>query len=180
MALSAHYATASPALASRIRCAASYYGTPGARATAHGAKRGCAGAVSAMALALAPLVEPGSILVPVPGHGGLATYTRDLADEVACLVRAAVADILRGISRPPLYELKLRRAPIDPQLLGLRLAAPPPPAQTILLLDNVVATGCTARAALRLLPSASVLAYALDETAAPWRSPRGDPGLRSC
>ncbi len=152
-----------PSFIGPVSFAASYYGTPGARTLAHAAKRGVAAAIRQMAGELAALVPAGAVLVPMPGRTGRATVAWRLARALCAMTGNPVADVLRGPSRPSLYDLKLEGRPITPDLLGLRLEGRLPPGVPVLL-DNVFDTGTTALAALRLIPTATVLVYAVVDT----------------
>lgn len=136
------------------------YYTGDAREICHAAKEGDLEAIMRMAREMSRYVSPGDILVPVPSHTGRATMTLELAKQIAWNSGARVEDVLVGSSRKSLYDLKRAGVPIPEGFFGLRLVRPVE--GRVWLVDNVVATGSTAREALKLLPGARVLAYAMD------------------
>ncbi len=140
---------------------ASYYHTPGARALALGIKAGDGSAIARAGEEMARLVPPHAVLVPIPGHTGTATTARLLAEEIASRVGAPVADVLRGAPRVALYELKRRGVKPSPSTLGLRREGELPPGLAPVLIDNVLATGTTAAAALGVVPGAQVLVHSV-------------------
>ncbi len=114
---------------------------------------------------LVPLLEgyTDAVIVPMPSSCGKATDTLSLALELSRLRNISVLDILEGAPRAPLYRLKLEgRQPHDASFFGFRLKAQPPEGARILLLDNVIATGRTMRAAMETLPKAAGLCLAAD------------------
>jgi len=136
------------------------YYTGDARELCHAAKDGDIDAIMRMAREMCRYVSPEDILVPVPSHTGRATMTLELAKQIAWNSGARVEDVLVGSSRKSLYELKKEGVEVPEGFFGLRLVRPVE--GRIWLVDNVVATGSTAREALKLLPGAHVLAYAMD------------------
>jgi predicted amidophosphoribosyltransferase len=133
-----------------ILSVASYYHTPGARQLAHAIKRGDEAAITSAAEAMALLVPPGAVLVPIPGRTGKATVARRLAEVIAERTGAVVADVLEGAERESLYDLKRRGVTPTLKSLGMRRIGELPPG-TPVLVDNVVATGTTAAAAAAAL-----------------------------
>lgn len=136
------------------------YYTGDAREICHAAKEGDLEAIMRMAREMSRYVSPGDTLVPIPSHTGRATMTLELAKQIAWNSGARVEDVLTGNSRKSLYELKRAGVQVPEGFFGLRLVRPVE--GRIWLVDNVVATGSTAREALKLLPGARVLAYAMD------------------
>lgn len=110
---------------------------------------------------MAPLVPPDAVLVPVPGRTGRATVARRLAEAIAGRTGAPVADVLRGRKRESLYDLKRRGIAPSPDALGLRRVGELPAGRTPVLVDNVMATGTTAAAALAALPGGKVLVHSV-------------------
>jgi hypothetical protein len=139
------------------------YYTDGVPEICHAAKDGDAGAIHKMAEEMAKDLRGDEILVPVPSRSGIATITRRLADEISKLSGCKVENVLRGPTRESLYELKKNGQAITPEMLGLQ--ASHIPEGRVMLVDNVVATGTTARAAMKAIPGAWMLAYAMDSGA---------------
>jgi hypothetical protein len=119
------------------------------RRVAEALKRADPAAVSLAASAMAPLAPPGSVLVPLPDSRGDTGANLVLAREIAARTGARVRDALsRPRGESALAALRMR-------WLGLVPDAP------VVLVDNVVTTGATARAALAAIGRpGTVLAWA--------------------
>ena len=128
-------------------------------------KRGDASAIRYAAETMARYVKDGSVLVPVPGHGGMATDTLALANEISMITGSPVVDALKGIVRESVYDMKAEGYLPTAEELGFYQAAKLPEGREIVLIDDVVGTGTTAVAAREALGAGSVLAFAWDHTA---------------
>jgi hypothetical protein len=62
-------------------------------------KNGNPKSISRAAAEMSKFVSPDVILIPMPGHTGVPTYTKDLAEQIAGLTGAKVYDIMRGAIR---------------------------------------------------------------------------------
>lgn len=130
----------------------------------HAMKSGNDDAIDYMAREMARYVSPGTTLIPVPNRNGTATTTKKLAGTIAWYAGCDVADILRGASRKKsLYDMKKEGMSVSADMLGLYVEGDVP--ANPVLVDNVVATGTTAMAAMRVIPNAKILAFAMDEPA---------------
>lgn len=116
------------------------------RRLAHLVKQGDTAALREASALLSSYVPEGSILVPVPSHSGVSTYTKVLADLIARRSASTVLDILSSDARPMLYRSKSEGG--DPETLppfkvsgdvGDRLRG----ASDVILVDNVVDSGVT-------------------------------------
>lgn len=105
-------------------------------------------------------IPTNAVLVPMPSHTGRATYTKDLCRLIARETAAEVCDYLRGKERETLYNLKKQGRHILPAKLGFYLSQPLPAGKRVIIIDNVVATGTTAAAAVRAIGGGVVFAYA--------------------
>lgn len=126
------------------------------RDLAHRLKERRIGAVSKAAdrMEVAVQAVPGyrdCVLVPVPGRDGVAGYTRALADELGARLRLPVADVLTGGSRISLYDYKKEHGLTDLPEPDFSLKGSCPADKKILLVDNVLDTGTTLRAAVKAL-----------------------------
>lgn len=140
------------------------------RSLCHGIKDGNADDIARAARLMAKLVRPGDTLVPIPSRTGVATTAKLLAEAISKITGAPVADILKGASRKSMYEMKKGGTIPGEEFLGLRLEGEPP--ENTVFVDNVVATGTTARAALRLVPGSRLIALANASTHQPdWNIP---------
>lgn len=140
------------------------------RSLCHGIKDGNADDIARAARLMAKLVRPGDTLVPIPSRTGVATTAKLLAEAISKVTGAPVADILKGASRKSMYEMKKGGTIPGEEFLGLRLEGEPP--DNTVFVDNVVATGTTARAALRLVPGSRLIALANASTHQPdWNIP---------
>lgn len=142
-----------------------YYATGNYRAnhrneTAHAMKNGERWAITKAAAEMVQYIPSNAVLVPMPSHTGRATYTLELCKKIARETAAEVRDILRGKERETLYTLKKQGRHILPKKLGFYVTEEPPTGKRILIIDNVVATGTTATAAVRAIGGGIVFAYA--------------------
>lgn len=152
----------SDAVGAKIIVAASYRNTLGAKVLVRAGKSGDLAAIFEMAKAMAPLVSTGNVLVPMPSHHGTATNTLLLANALAKLSGATVANLLQGQARPSQYSMKKtgkglagKEFLIDPVQL----------CSEHIVIDDVVGTGATARAVINATGARRFLAYAGDEEA---------------
>ena len=117
----------------------------------HAVKEGDIVAIDEASLIMAKYVPSGSILIPIPSHGGKATYTLKLAQFIAKRSKSKVMDILSSPSRERMYNLKMRNVDIqnvnlnftsaddDDGSIANRLSS----VRNVILIDNVVSSGVT-------------------------------------
>lgn len=140
-----------------------YYDQSGLyREISHEIKQGDDNAIAIASEQMAKLVPPDSILVPIPSHNGNANATLKLANAIASITGSQVVDALKGKSRESLYELKKKGVKVDSDYLGFFLGKELPKGKNIVFVDNVIATGTTANAALKTVDTGSIIAYSLD------------------
>lgn len=101
------------------------------------------------------------VLVPAPSHKGYATNTLKLANMIARISGAEVADILRGKERESNYSAKKAGHGMKPSDLGFYLTDTLPEDKVVVFVDNCCDTGATAFAAAGVLGSCVVLTYAM-------------------
>jgi len=128
--------------------------------TAHAMKEGANWAIIRAAREMVQYIPTNAVLVPMPSHTGRATYTKDLCRMIARETAAEVCDYLRGSERETLYSLKKQGRKPTPKKLGFYLSQPLPTDKRVIIIDNVVATGTTAAAAVRAIGGGIVFAYA--------------------
>ena len=128
--------------------------------TAHAMKDGENWAILKAAAEMVQYIPTNAVLVPMPSHTGKATYTLELCKRIARETAAEVCDYLKGTPRETLYNLKKQGRHILPAKLGFYLSQPLPKNKRVLIVDNVVATGTTAAAAVRAVCGGVVFAYA--------------------
>ena len=136
------------------------YRKDGRTETAHAMKEGANWAIIRAAREMAQYIPTNAVLIPMPSHTGRATYTKELCRLIARETAAEVRDILRGSERETLYTLKKQGRHIMPKKLGFYVTEPAPTDRRILIIDNVVATGTTAAAAVQAVGRGIVFAYA--------------------
>ncbi|MBR5377951.1 MAG: hypothetical protein IK135_02415 [Bacteroidales bacterium] len=136
------------------------YRKDGRSETAHAMKEGANWAIIRAAREMVKYIPTNAVLVPMPSHTGRATYTKDLCRLIARETAAEVCDYLRGKERETLYNLKKQGRHILPAKLGFYLSQPLPAGKRVIIIDNVVATGTTAAAAVRAIGGGVVFAYA--------------------
>ena len=141
-----------------------YYQTDHARQIAHALKSGDAEAVAIAATAIRNTLPSWDnvAIVPIPSHLGYATYTLELAKAIG---QGHVFDILRSAERETLYDLKYRGMAVTPNDLGFYTIGSIPQDMNVVFVDNVVATGTTAMAALEAVGRGFVVPFAIDERA---------------
>lgn len=141
------------------------YRTPQIKALAKDIKKGNKDTIRMAAEAMTPLVPKGAVLVPIPSHTGKAIETLSLAHEIATLTGGQVYNCLAGCARESSYELKHHGVVLTSDKMGFELVKERPDGNNVFLVDNVIASGNTALAALNLIPGATVLALASDAQA---------------
>ena len=103
------------------------------------------------------------VLIPMPLHLGYATDTLDLCNELSGLTGLPVMDILHGDMRESVHKLKSLTGEIPADFnLGLRLTHDVPVGLRPLVVDNVIGTGFTMKAALALIPECVPCTLAVD------------------
>ena len=122
-------------------------------------KKGDSTAIAIAALLLSHILMPNAVLIPVPQSSGKADYTLELANTIRIIRHdCEVCDILSGIPRMKLYDIKKSNKSLEGVEIGLRVNESADCRETlqsspnVFLLDNVVNTGFTfshARNALR-------------------------------
>jgi len=100
-------------------------------------------------------------LVPVPSHQGYATYTLELARAIG---KGRIFDILKCQERETLYSRKQRGEQVTAESLGFYTVGRIPEHMHIVFIDNVVATGTTAKAARAAVGRGAMVAFAVDTT----------------
>lgn len=103
------------------------------------------------------------VLIPMPSHLGYATDTLDLCKELSSLTGLPVMDILHGDMRESIHNLKSLTGEIPTDIsLGFRLTREVPSGLRPLVVDNVIGTGFTMKAALALIPGCIPCTLAVD------------------
>ena len=103
------------------------------------------------------------VLIPMPSHLGYATDTLDLCKELSSLTGLPVMDILHGDMRESIHNLKSLTGEIPTDIsLGFRLTRDVPSGLRSLVVDNVIGTGFTMKAALALIPGFIPCTLAVD------------------
>lgn len=87
------------------------------------------------------------VLVPIPGHEGKATYTRQLCDAISARTAMPAMDLLQGNRHIALYHAKRNDMKPEGIRITFALRHALPPGATAILVDNVLDTGYTAYAA---------------------------------
>ena len=120
-------------------------------------------AITYCARQLVKMLPENAVVVPIPGHHGFALKTLYLArainEQSGGII--PVANVLKGNSRMSNYQAKKEGSLLPAEELGFRQVAPLPKGKVPYLLDNVVDTGTTAKAAINALGGGIVLSYAM-------------------
>ena len=123
-------------------------------------------AINFCARQLAKMLPENAVIVPIPGHFGYAVQTLYLARAISEQSNGniPVANVLKGISRVSNYQAKKDGQPLSAEELGFHQVYALPKRKVPYLLDNVVDTGTTAKAAVKALGGGIVLSYAMSDT----------------
>ena len=113
---------------------------------------------------MAALVPPDSIIVPIPNHNGTAKETLFLAKAVAKYSHSSIANILIGKTRESNYLMKKLGRPLTEEQMGFQQTRPLPNGITPIIVDGVVDTGTSAKAAFHALGGGIVLSFAMSNT----------------
>lgn len=126
------------------------------------------------ALLLSKLISPNSVLIPIPQSSGKAEYTLELANTIRIIRQdCVVADILSGLPRKKLYDIKKSRKSLKGVRFGLKVkddyncSDKVQSDSKIFFLDNVLNTGFTfnrARVALRKIVKVEPSVLAISAT----------------
>jgi len=131
---------------------------------AHKLKEGDIDCFNYAAKQMAKMIPANAVLVPIPGRHGRADQTMHLCRDIAAYTRLPVVDALRGRDRESQYESKYKGRSLTEEQLGFHKVAPLPSNRVPYLIDNVVDTGTTAKAAIKALGGGIVLSYAMSDT----------------
>lgn len=118
-------------------------------------------AISTAAEQMAAIIPDDAVLVPMVGHNGTASdESVMLANEIAIRKKhASVHDVLRGAERKSQYKAKYEGAPLSVEDMDMRMEGELPDGRPVFIVDNVIATGTTAEAAVKAIGGGVVLAY---------------------
>lgn len=114
---------------------------------------------------LAKMLPENAVIVPIPGHHGYAVQTLNLARAISAQTdgKITVANVLKGNNRASNYQAKTEGHPLSVEELGFHQVRSLPKDKVPYLLDNVVDTGTTAKAAVKALGGGIVLSYAMSD-----------------
>ena len=131
---------------------------------AHKLKEGDIDCYNFAAKQMAKMLPKNAVLVPIPGRHGKADQTMHLCRDIASYTCLPVIDALRGKDRESQYEAKYKGRSLTEEQLGFYRVASLPSDRVPYLIDNVVDTGTTAKAAVKALGGGIVLSYAMSDT----------------
>ncbi len=139
-----------------------------AKQIAHGIKEGDISSIDLAAVEMVKLVKDGDILIPIPSRTGKATTSLALANRIAELAgKGKVADVLTGKERESLYNIKKEGKEL-PKASELEFVLKNQDVlngnNRVVFVDNVMGTGTTLEAAVELIPNATALVYAKDNS----------------
>lgn len=147
----------------RFTSASRYYDGD-AQKIAHLLKDNNPKAIEMVAARLSNMISPFAVIVPIPNRCGYARETLELAKVLSKYSGVPIADVLKGNERSSLYDMKKQGKTLSEQELGFRQTEALPFYRTPILLDNVTATGTTAKAAYHALGNrGEILTYAIDD-----------------
>ena len=131
---------------------------------AHKLKEGDAEVFDYAARQMAKLLPKNAVLVPIPGRHGTPDQTMLLCRDIANYTHLPIIDALRGNDRKSQYEAKYKGRSLTEEQLGFNKVTSLPSDRVPYLIDNVVDTGTTAKAAVKALGGGVVLSYAMSDT----------------
>ena len=134
------------------------------RWVAHKLKDGDNDAIDYAARQIAKLLPQNAVLVPIPGHHGKTEQTMQLAKAISSYTHLPIVEALRGIERDSQYDAKKRGQTLSAEDMGFYKYKDLPSNRTPYLIDNVVDTGNTAKAAIRALGCGTVTSFAMNDT----------------
>lgn len=105
-----------------------------------------------------------AVLIPIPGRHCTPVQTMQLCRDIASYTLLLIIAALRGNDRKSQYESKYKGRSLTEKQLGYHRIANLPIGRVPCLIDNVVYTGTTAKAAVKALCSGVVLSYAMRDT----------------
>ena len=132
----------------------------------HKLKENDSQAIDYCARQLAKMLPDNAVIVPIPGHHGYAQETLYIAKAISVQTdgKIPVANVLKGNCRTSNYQSKKEGRPLSVEELRFHQVRPLPKDKLPYLLDNVVDTGTTARAAVKAIGGGVVLSYAMSDT----------------
>lgn len=131
------------------------------RHVARGCSYGDATSLFSGAQVLSAFIEDGTIIVPMPSHIGYATTMKWLCERIETINEIKSIKMFDCLVCNPHESSRLVKIQNGvPPDIRMYLKKDPPKDKRILIIDNVVCTGMTARAALAALPNATVLTIA--------------------
>ena len=131
---------------------------------AHKIKEGDDDAIDYAARQMAAIIPANAVLIPIPSHHGRADQTLRLAKALSSYTHLPLVDAIRGREHESQYEAKQRGYLLSEKEMGFYRIAPIPLNRTPCLIDNVVDTGTTAKAAVKVLGHAVVVSFAMSDT----------------
>lgn len=93
-----------------------------------------------------------------------AEQTMQLAKAISSYTHLPIVEALRGIERGSQYDAKKRGQTLSAENMGFYRHKDLPSNRTPYLIDNVVDTGNTAKAAIKALGSGTVASFAMSDT----------------
>ena len=131
---------------------------------AHKLKEGDHDAMDYAARQIAKLLPQNAVLVPILGHHGKAEQTMQLARAISSYTHLPIVDALRGIERDSQYDAKKRGQTLSGENMGFYRQKSLSTNRIPYIVDNVVDTGNTAKAAARALGCGIVISFAMSDT----------------
>lgn len=131
-------------------------------------KNGDMEAISKAATEMAEFVPDDAVLIPMPGHEGIVTDSTDtmlLAKAISEITGAPVYNVLEGAQRGSRHQAKLnRKTGVTAEQMGMHQVGDLPAGSIPIIIDNVVAVGETAKAAIQAIKGSTVLSYTKGST----------------
>lgn len=137
-----------------------YYSQPSARELAHKAKSGDKESLLKMAKQMSLWIPDGCTLIPTPSRNGIATDALIIANEISRLRNVKVQDMVTGIKRDSLYDIKKEGLEIPDGFFNFKIKDDKIKLSgDIYIVDTVFDTGSTTDEMLKIIPGAKILTH---------------------
>ena len=127
-------------------------------------KHGDSSALDIAARSMIRLIPRNAVLVPIPGHEGMAKQTLQLCKAISSYTGLPVADVLKGKERESNYSAKHEGQGLTVKDMGIMQVGKLPFGKIPTYIDNVVDTGTTAKAAYQAVGRGVVISFAISNT----------------
>lgn len=105
--------------------------------------------------------DPNIVLVPIPGHSGIAKQTYELACAIGKITNHKVICALQGNNRESLYSCKKEGRILSEEEMGFRKITSIDHNARVILVDNTVDYGVTAKYASKVMNCNQIITFSI-------------------